>query len=251
MVKASNSEDKLHINDTIDADEAAHFGSLASEWWDPHGSSAMLHSLNPVRLQFIRSAFDDHFGCDYRNRKPLIGKSALDVGCGAGLLCEPLSRLGADVVGVDAAEENIAAAKAHAEQSGFSITYHVGELAQQNLGKIDIVSAMEVIEHVNDPKAFIALLTHHLKADGLLLLSTPNRTVKSKLLLVEAAERIGKVPRGTHDHDKFITPNELTSMLHDAGLKIIEMKGLAFSAFNGLHLSDDMALNYILSAKKV
>lgn len=253
MAKASKSDEKLQdypINATINSDEAAHFDALAADWWDADGSSAMLHTLNPVRLQFIRSALDYHFGFDCRSRKPLLGKSALDVGCGAGLLCEPLSRLGANVTGVDAAPNNIMAAQAHSKNMGLDIAYKAGELSQQNLGKFDIVTSMEVIEHVNDPAAFIALLAGHLADDGVMLLSTPNRTTKSKLLLVEAAERLGKVPRGTHDHDKFITPHELTEMLNSIGLEVIEMRGLAFSLLQGLHISDDMDLNYILSVQK-
>jgi 2-polyprenyl-6-hydroxyphenyl methylase/3-demethylubiquinone-9 3-methyltransferase len=234
---------------TINATEAAHFGALAAEWWDPKGSSAMLHKLNPVRLGFIRSAIDAHFGGDGKSRFPLLDRSALDVGCGAGLLCEPLARLGAAVTGVDAAPENIEAAKAHAALSGLQIDYRAGEIAAQGLGQFDVVTSMEVIEHVNDPAVFISELKRHLKPDGLLLLSTPNRTAASRLFLVEAAERLGQVPRGTHDWDKFLTPEELTALLDDAGIEIVEMQGIAFSPLSGLHLSSNMALNYILSAR--
>ncbi len=255
MVKASKSDDKLHndatYEDTINPNEADHFGALAEDWWNPAGSSAMLHKLNPVRLGFIRRACDDHFGSDYRDRKPLLGKKILDVGCGAGLLCEPLSRMGGDVTGVDAAPQNIATAQAHAQNMALDINYYAGELKQQGLGKFDIVCAMEVIEHVNDPAAFLSLLIAHMKDDGLLLLSTPNRTAQSKLLLVEAAERLGHVPRGTHDWSKFITPDELTDMLQDMGLEVVDKSGLAFSLLDGLHLSDDMKLNYIVSAQKI
>jgi 2-polyprenyl-6-hydroxyphenyl methylase/3-demethylubiquinone-9 3-methyltransferase len=240
---------KASIATTINAAEAAHFGALAADWWDPKGSSAMLHKLNPVRLGFIRAAIDSHFGEDDRARHPLAGKTALDVGCGAGLLCEPLARMGAAVVGVDAAPENVEAARAHAAQSGLSVDYHAGELANQGLGKFDVVSSMEVIEHVTDPAAFIAELARHLKPGGLLLLSTPNRTAASRLFLVEAAERLGQVPRGTHDWHQFLTPAELTALLADAGLGVMEMQGIAFSPLKGLHLSSNMALNYILSAR--
>jgi 2-polyprenyl-6-hydroxyphenyl methylase/3-demethylubiquinone-9 3-methyltransferase len=234
---------------TINDAEAAHFGALAEDWWNPRGSSAMLHKLNPVRLGFIRAAIDTHSGGDGAARRPLAGKSALDVGCGAGLLCEPLARMGAAVTGVDAAPENVAAAKAHAAQSGLTIDYRAGELAELGLGKFDVVCSMEVIEHVTDPAAFIAGLAAHLKPDGLLILSTPNRTAASRLLLVEAAERLGQVPRGTHDWDQFLTPEELTALLADAGLEIAEMTGIFFSPLKGLHLSGNMTLNYILSAR--
>lgn len=234
---------------TINAAEAVHFGALAAEWWDPKGSSAMLHKLNPVRLGFIRGAIDTHFGGDRKTRFPLAGKTALDVGCGAGLLCEPLVRMGAAVTGVDAALENIEAANAHAALSGLQVEYRAGEIAQQGLGQFDMVCSMEVIEHVTDPAAFIAELARHLKPDGLMLLSTPNRTPASRLFLVEAAERLGQVPRGTHDWDQFLTPEELIDLLENAGLKVVEMQGIAFSPLKGLHLSGNMALNYILSAR--
>lgn len=246
MAKASAA---ATTNTTIRASEAAHFGALAADWWDPKGSSAMLHKLNPVRLGFIRAAIDAHFGGDDRARHPLAGKTALDVGCGAGLLCEPLARMGAAVTGVDAAPENIDAAKAHAGPSGFDINYRAGELADQGLGQFDVVTSMEVIEHVTDPAAFIAELVRHLKPGGLLLLSTPNRTAASRLFLVEAAERLGQVPRGTHDWDQFLTPEELTALLGDAGLEVVEMQGIAFSPLKGLHLSSNLTLNYILSAR--
>jgi len=234
---------------TINAAEAAHFGALAAEWWDPKGSSAMLHKLNPVRLRFIRAALDTHFGGDGKSRHPLGGKTALDVGCGAGLLCEPLARLGGAVTGVDAAPENIDAAMAHAALSGLTIDYRAGEIAAQGLGQFDIVTCMEVIEHVMDPAAFVAELVRHLRPDGLLLLSTPNRTAASRVFLVEAAERLGQVPRGTHDWDQFLTPEELTALLADAGLEVVDRKGIAFSPMSGLHLSNNLALNYILSAR--
>jgi 2-polyprenyl-6-hydroxyphenyl methylase/3-demethylubiquinone-9 3-methyltransferase len=209
----------------------------------------MLHRLNPVRLRFIRSAIDAHFGSDTKSRYPLVGKTALDVGCGAGLLCEPLARLGGAVTGVDAAPENIDAAMAHAALSGVTINYRAGEIAAQGLGQFDVVTCMEVIEHVMNPAAFVAELVHHLRPDGLLLLSTPNRTAASRVFLVEAAERLGQVPRGTHDWDKFLKPEELTALLVDAGLEVVDMQGIAFSPMSGLHLSDNKALNYILSAR--
>jgi len=233
---------------TIRPEEAAHFGKLAAEWWDPKGSSAMLHRLNPVRLGFIRQAIDAHWQGDSRSVRPLAGKRALDVGCGAGLLCEPLARLGAAVTGVDAAAENIAAASAHAAAGGLAIDYRHGDIGSLGLSGYDLVSSMEVIEHVADKAAFIAALTSAVAPGGLLILSTPNRTPQSKLFLVEAAERLGMVPRGTHHWDDFITPQELALLLEDAGFQPGQPMGIAWNPLKGLHLSDDMALNYILTA---
>jgi len=235
---------------TIRPQEAAHFGALAADWWDPKGSSAMLHRLNPVRLGFIRDAIDMHWGGDIRARHPLAGKRALDVGCGAGLLCEPLARLGAAVTGVDAAAENIGAARAHAAAGGLDIAYHAGELASLDEGQFDLVTSMEVIEHVADKGAFVHQLQERLADGGLMVLSTPNRTTRSKLLLVEGAERMGMVPRGTHHWDDFVTPDELRELLSAAGLKIDEPRGIAFSPMRGLEISDDLALNYIVTARR-
>ena len=236
------------IRPTIRTDEAAHFGKLAAEWWDPKGSSKMLHRLNPVRLGFVREAIDAHWGGDAAALKPLAGKRALDVGCGAGLLCEPLARLGAAVTGVDAAPENIAAASEHATGAGLAIDYRAGELSGLNLGQFDLVTCMEVLEHVADKPAFVAGLAASLAPGGLLIFSTPNRTVQSRLLLVGAAEMVGAIPRGTHHWDDFVTPDELRDLLVDAGLTIGTPRGIAWSPGKGLHLSGDTALNYILTA---
>lgn len=238
-------------NATIRPAEAAHFGKLAADWWDSKGSSAMLHRLNPVRLGFIRDAVDAHWGADSASVRPLAGRRALDVGCGAGLLCEPLARLGATVTGVDAAVENIAAAQAHAAGSGLAITYRCGDVGELGLADFDLVTAMEVIEHVADKPAFVAAMAAALAPGGLMVLSTPNRTPQARLLLVEGAERLGMVPRGTHHWDDFITPADLRSLLADAGLAMGEPLGIAWSPLHGLHLSGDMALNYIVTATRM
>ncbi|MFM5950736.1 MAG: bifunctional 2-polyprenyl-6-hydroxyphenol methylase/3-demethylubiquinol 3-O-methyltransferase UbiG [Novosphingobium sp.] len=232
---------------TIRPEEAAHFGKLAADWWDPRGSSAMLHWLNPVRLGFLREAIDAHWGGDSRAIRPLSGKRVLDVGCGAGLLCEPLARLGGDVTGVDAAQENVAVAGAHAAGAGLSIDYRCGDVTALGLSGYDLVTSMEVIEHVADKAVFLTALAGALAPGGLMVLSTPNRTARSRLLLIEAAERVGMVPRGTHHWDDFVTPDELAELLTAAGLTMGEPKGIAWSPGKGLHLSDDLALNYIVT----
>jgi 2-polyprenyl-6-hydroxyphenyl methylase/3-demethylubiquinone-9 3-methyltransferase len=234
---------------TIRPDEAAHFGQLAKDWWDPKGSSAMLHRLNPVRLRFLREAIDLHWASDIEARRPLAGKSALDVGCGAGLLCEPLARLGAQVTGVDAAPENVSAAAVHAEGTGLDIRYMAGEIGDLDIGRFDLVTAMEVIEHVADKRAFVAALAARLAPDGLMVLSTPNRTPQSRLLMIGAAEGLGMIPKGTHHWDDFITPEELADLLDEAGLEMGDPGGIGLSPAKGLHLSSDCALNYIVTAR--
>lgn len=234
---------------TIDPQEAAHFGALAADWWDPHGSSAMLHRLNPVRLAYIREQIDAHWHVDARERHALAGRTALDVGCGAGLLAEPLARLGGAVTGVDAAPENVAAARAHAAGQGLEIAYHAGELATLPPATFDLVTSMEVVEHVADPAAFIGQLAARLAPGGLMILSTPNRTMWSKLLLVEAAERVGAVPRGTHDWDQFLKPEELAALIEGAGLEVIDRTGLSPSAAKGFKLGGSEALNYLVTAR--
>jgi len=233
---------------TIRPSEAEHFGRLAGDWWDPKGSSAMLHRMNPVRLAFLRQAVDAHWHGDPESLKPLAGRRALDVGCGAGLLAEPLARLGAEVTGVDAAAENIAVAGEHTAGAGLSIDYRAGELATLGLGGFDLVTAMEVLEHVADKAAFVAELAGHLGPGGLLVLSTPNRTAQSRLLLVGLAEAIGAVPRGTHHWDDFVTADELRELLAEAGLAMGAPRGIAYSPAKGLHLSDDLSLNYLVTA---
>jgi 2-polyprenyl-6-hydroxyphenyl methylase/3-demethylubiquinone-9 3-methyltransferase len=236
--------------ETIRPQEAAHFGALAADWWDPKGSSAMLHRLNPVRLSFIRKAIDAHWCGDPAKLRPLAGKRALDAGCGAGLLCEPLARLGAQVTGLDAASENIAAACDHAKAMGLAIDYRHGELRGLNAAPFDLVCSLEVIEHVADKKTFVAALAARLARGGLMILSTPNRTPASRLLLVKGAERLGAIPRGTHHWDDFITPEELRDLLAGAGLAMSEPRGISWSPTNGLHLSDDLSLNYIVTAQR-
>ena len=232
---------------SIVAEEAAHFGAMAGDWWDPDGASAMLHKLNPVRLGYIRDRLNQHWSLDECSRRPLEGKSALDVGCGAGLLAEPLARLGGQVTAIDAAPELIAVARDHAKRQGLGIDYRAAAIEDLD-GQFDLVTSLEVIEHVADPRAFVAALAKRLAPGGLMILSTPNRTEWSKLLTITLAEGLGRIPKGTHDYNAFIPPERLEQMLAAAGLKCSDTEGIAWSPTRGLHLSEDLRLNYLMTA---
>ena len=234
---------------TIDPREAEHFGRLAADWWDPKGSSAMLHKLNPVRLGYIRARIDQHWSGDECARRPLTGKRAADVGCGAGLLAEPLARLGANVTGIDAAPENIEAARLHAEGQGLAIDYRAGGVERLE-GPYDLITSLEVIEHVTDARAFVHGLAGALVEDGLLILSTPNRTATSRLLLILLAEGLGWIPKGTHDWQKFLAPEELCALLKDAGLEVVDVTGLTYDPLRGFTLSENKSLDYFVTAKR-
>ncbi|MBO9714458.1 bifunctional 2-polyprenyl-6-hydroxyphenol methylase/3-demethylubiquinol 3-O-methyltransferase UbiG [Sphingomonas sp.] len=235
---------------TIDPREAEHFGKLAADWWDPKGSSAMLHRLNPARLAYLREAVDLHWSGDGIGFSPLAGKTALDVGCGAGLLTEPLARLGARATGVDAAPENIGAAQAHAEAVGLDIEYIAGGVESLGERRFDLVVSMEVVEHVADVPAFLAGLAGALAEGGLMILSTPNRTLLSHLALITVGEGAGMVPKGTHDWRKFLRPDELTELLEAEGMEVADVRGLGFSPARGFVLSDDTSLDYLLTARR-
>ena len=234
-----NTQMPNHSN--ADPAELAKFSELAHRWWDKNSEFKPLHEINPLRLEWMKAqtAFE--------------GKRVLDVGCGGGILSDAMARSGAEVMGIDLATKALSVAKLHAlEAETPNISYRevsVEDLAAEQPESFDVVTCMEVIEHVMDPGAFVVELFRHLKSDGLLLLSTPNPTAASRIFLVEAAERLGQVPRGTHDWDKFLTPEKLTTLLEDFGLEVVDMKGIAFSPMSGLHLSSNMALNYILSAR--
>ena len=227
--------------------EVKQFAAQARDWWNPDGPESMLHKLNPVRLKYIRDQLDQHWQCDECSRTPLEGKRALDVGCGAGLLAEPLARLGAAVTGLDASAELISVAREHAQASGLEIDYHAGELEKLE-GQFDLITCMEVIEHVADPAAFVGALAKRLAPGGLLIMSTPNATGWSKLLMITIGEGLGRIPKGTHEFDKFIAPERLRQLLADAGLNCTDVEGIAWSPTRGLHLSDDVRLNYLVTA---
>ena len=234
---------------TVRAAEARHFGALADDWWDPRGRSAPLHRLNPVRLGYVRERADAHWGLDPRGFRPFAGRRALDVGCGAGLLAEPLARLGAAVTGIDAAPELADAARTHAAAGGLAIDYRVG--GPEGLGadeRFDLVTCMEVVEHADDQPGFVRALARAVAADGLLVMSTPNRTALSRAVIVEGAEAVGAIPRGTHDWHRFLTPNELSALLADAGSRVADVRGIALSAGHGFRLSTSVSLNYLVAA---
>jgi 2-polyprenyl-6-hydroxyphenyl methylase/3-demethylubiquinone-9 3-methyltransferase len=234
---------------SIDPREAAHFGAMAADWWDPKGSSAMLHRMNPVRLAYIRDQIDHHWGLDECNRRPLARKRAADVGCGAGLLAEPLARLGAKVTGIDAAPETVAAARAHAEAVGLAIDYVQGGTERLD-GGYDLITCLEVIEHVPEPQLFVAALAAALADDGLLILSTPNRTALSQAMLIGLAEGTSRIPRGTHDWNKFLTPDELSALIREAGLEVVDVTGMAWNPRRGFHLSKATRLDYFITAQR-
>ena len=235
------------ITSSVLAHEAAHFGKLAAEWWDPKGTSAMLHRLNPVRLAYLRGAIDRHWDGDDAAFAPLKGRRALDMGCGAGLLSEPLARLGAAVTGVDAAAESIGVARDHAARRGLAIDYRAGGVEAVAGETFDLVTSMEVVEHVADPRAFVAALAGCVADGGLLVMSTPNRTWLSRAALVEGAEAVGAIPRGTHDWSRFLTPDELGAMIAAAGLMVTDVTGLTLGT-RGFALGASTALDYFVTA---
>jgi 2-polyprenyl-6-hydroxyphenyl methylase/3-demethylubiquinone-9 3-methyltransferase len=240
----------MDATQSILPDEQSRFGAMAAEWWEPKGSSAMLHKLNPVRLRYIRGQIDRHWDLDQAARRPLTGKTALDMGCGAGLLAEPLARLGADVTGIDAASETISVARSHAASSGLTIDYQQGDTETVRGRQFDIVTCLEVIEHVADPAAFVAQLANLVADGGLLILSTPAKTALSRFAMISVGETVGGIPPGTHDWDKFVSPVELRGHTEAAGLRVIDQSGLSFSPARGFVLSDNMALDHFLTAAR-
>jgi 2-polyprenyl-6-hydroxyphenyl methylase/3-demethylubiquinone-9 3-methyltransferase len=242
------------MNATQDLENVALFGTLAADWWDPDGQSKLLHRINPTRLGFIRQAAIDHFGLDPRARRALAGLYALDIGCGAGLVAEPLARMGASVEGIDAGDDVIAVARAHAAANGLSIAYHAGDVlafAAANAGNFDLITCLEVVEHVTDVKVFVSAISTLLKPGGLLVFSTPNRTPASWAVLIAGAEKIIRViPEGGHSWKQFLTPDELTQKLAQAGLRVEQLEGLSWGPARGFHLSRDLSVNYIGTAVK-
>src|SRR5271156_2232130 len=246
--------DTIRAGATVDEAEVARFSRLAGQWWDPHGEMAVLHKFNPVRLAYIRDAACRQFGRDPRQLGCLAGLRILDIGCGGGILCEPLARLGATMVGVDPAPANIAAAKLHLTESGLTIDYRASTAeALADAGeRFDLVLAMEVVEHVADVGLFVQRCAEMVKPGGLLIAATINRTLKSFALAIVGAEYVLRwLPRGTHRWDKFVTPNELEIALERGGLRVIDETGVIYHPLaDRWQLSSDMDVNYMLTAEK-
>ena len=240
--------------ETVDQEEVARFSRLAGEWWDPQGPMAALHKFNPVRLAYIRDRTAEHFGRDPRSLDSQAGLRFLDIGCGAGILSEPLARLGAAVVGADPSAKNIAAAKAHAARSSVGIDYRAttAEALAAAGESFDVVLAMEVVEHVTDVGVFIAHAAALVKPGGLLFVATLNRTAKSFALAIVGAEYILRwLPRGTHQWDKCVRPDELETAIETGGLRVTDETGVIYNLLaDRWQLGRDMDVNYMLVAEK-
>jgi 2-polyprenyl-6-hydroxyphenyl methylase/3-demethylubiquinone-9 3-methyltransferase len=246
MVEAANS---------IDPGEVAKFEAMAAEWWDPNGKFKPLHMLNPCRLDYITSQIATQFGRDLKSPEPFKGLTLLDIGCGGGLLSEPMARLGATVIGADAAGGNIPVAQLHAQQSGLEIDYRhcAAEDLAASGAQFDAVLAMEIIEHVADPQGFVNTIESLLKPGGLMICSTLNRNPKSYMMAIFGAERVMRwLPVGTHEWSKFVTPDELYDLARKSGLDPVDRRGMVFNPISWRwSLSDrDLSVNYAIAAVK-
>jgi 2-polyprenyl-6-hydroxyphenyl methylase/3-demethylubiquinone-9 3-methyltransferase len=241
---------------TIDPTEIAKFEAMAAEWWDPNGKFKPLHMLNPCRLDYITRQIAAEFDRDLTRINPFAGLDVLDIGCGGGLLSEPMARLGANVVGADAAEKNLPVARLHAAQEGLVIDYRhttAEDMAAEG-AQFDVVLNMEVVEHVADPLAYLSACQRVLKPGGLMICSTLNRNPKSYLMAIIGAEYVmGWLPKGTHEWSKFITPDELYALLRDAGLNPVDRKGFVFDKLKwSWSISDrDLSVNYVTASVRL
>jgi len=239
---------------TVDPAEVARFSALARTWWDARGPMRPLHRLNPTRLAWLKGEVCRRFARDPKDASALAGLRVLDIGCGAGILSEPLARMGADVVGIDPSDEIVAAARLHAAESGLAIDYRAttAEALAATGAEFDVVTILEVVEHVTDVEAFVAGAASLVKPGGLLAASTINRTMKAFLLAIVGAEYVlGWLPRGTHSYDKLVTPSELSAGLRAAGLTLTAETGVTYAPLaDDWRLSNDMDVNYMMAAKR-
>lgn len=239
---------------TIDQSEVDRFSAMAAEWWSPTGKFRPLHKFNPVRIEYIRDKVSAHFGRDPRAHQPLSGLRVLDIGCGGGLLSEPVARMGASVVGADASEKNIGIARTHAEQSGVTVDYRAvtAEQLAADGEQFDVVLNMEVVEHVADVAFFMETCASLVKPGGLMFVATINRTLKAAALAIVGAEYVLRwLPRGTHQYEKLVRPEEIEAPLGVGGMTVTERTGVFFNPIqNQWNLSKDMDVNYMLLAEK-
>ncbi len=245
--------DRPNESPTTDPDEIAKFSAMAAEWWDPKGKFAPLHKFNPVRLNFIKEKTCARFDLDSKAERPFEGLRILDVGCGGGLLCEPLSRLGAHVTGIDMAAKNIQTASIHAEQMGLQIDYRhtsVEALAETGADDFDLVLNMEVVEHVADVDLFLKTSMRMVRPNGMMIVATLNRTAKAFALAIVGAEYVlGWLPRGTHQFEKFVRPDEIKSALATEGVSLDPPYGVSYNPLaDRWSLSSDASVNYMMVA---
>ena len=255
MEKIADKRQNLPQTPSIDPEEVGKFSAMAAEWWDPKGKFKPLHKFNPVRLGFIRDTACLHFGLNERARKPLEGLRILDIGCGGGLVSEPMARLGAQVTGVDASEENIKTAMTHAEEAGVKVDYRAGTaegLIEEGVGPFDLVLNLEVVEHVADPAGFLKNTAGLVRPGGLMIASTLNRTPKAFALAIVGAEYVLRwLPPGTHDFSKFLAPEQVIGPMEDAGLETERPQGVSFNPISDQwRLSSDTKVNYMVVGKR-
>ena len=235
---------------TVDQAEIDHFSSLAAQWWDPNGKFKPLHRFNPVRLSYIREKLCEHFDRDPKSPNALAGLRVLDIGCGGGLLCEPLSRMGAEVVGADASQTNIEVAKIHADQSGVEVDYRAttAEALAENGEQFDVVLNMEVVEHVADVELFLTACSSMVAPGGVMLVATINRTWKAHALAIVMAEQVLRwLPKGTHQYEKLVKPQEIITPCSAEGLKVVDQTGVFYNPLSDQwNRSNDMDVNYMI-----
>lgn len=255
MVENVESAQKAPNTPSIDPAEVAKFTAMADEWWDPRGKFRPLHKFNPVRLGFIREQLEAHFGLETGQKRPFTGLTALDIGCGGGLVSEPMARLGLSMTSIDASEANIKTAMTHAKAGGLNIDFRAGTaeaLLEAGEGPFDVVFNLEVVEHVANPDAFLSNCAKLLKPGGIMFLATLNRTPKAFALAIVGAEYVlGWLPRGTHEFNKFLKPRELEAPLRHAGLTCDPAQGVSFNPLSDQwRLSNDTGVNYMMIARR-